>query len=175
MTDDLIPALTVGVVTAALVCVCFLSFGKDRKRAEEKLINIPRSQPERTNPLFTAVFFVVGGLGLYVWYEHEKAKPNRIEQAAHAFDAYNQSQREQERERKENPGLNLKAFDKLRTGMQHYEVLAIMGSWGTLKSSITVQGIPATEKYEWSSGSKSVTIVFQDNKLVAKEQTGLKW
>jgi hypothetical protein len=78
--------------------------------------------------------------------------------------------------------LTQENFDKIKVGMQVWEVEHILGGKGELEStgmngSISAGGIMTTEaappnQYRWTRGPKSITVIANDGKVVSKAKEG---
>jgi hypothetical protein len=65
-------------------------------------------------------------------------------------------------------------YDKIETGMTMEEVEGILGSGEKASAGVSVGGLEVTGAvYEWTDGDKTITVVFKDDKVVSKTQTGL--
>lgn len=73
-------------------------------------------------------------------------------------------------------GVTLENFNKLQSGMTYEEVVAILGSEGTILSESEVAGIK-TAMYTWDGDSglgANMNIMIQDNEMISKAQFGLE-
>lgn len=85
---------------------------------------------------------------------------------------------------KNSPRISKKEFESLKTGMTYNEVVSIIGGEGELLSQVNIAGddeldIPGydTRIYMWEgegSIGANANVTFQNNKLVAKAQVGLR-
>jgi hypothetical protein len=71
------------------------------------------------------------------------------------------------------PGLTLRNYQRLRTGMTFNEVTAILGGGADLKASSTA-GDSSSELYQWTDEGIVVTIMFSDDKLSTMSEVGLR-
>ncbi|WP_346206778.1 DUF3862 domain-containing protein [Caldifermentibacillus hisashii] len=72
--------------------------------------------------------------------------------------------------------LTKEKFDQIQNGMTYEEVVAVVGSEGTVMSESGTKGDPAyTVIYEFETDGfmSAATMMFQDNKLINKSQAGL--
>lgn len=75
---------------------------------------------------------------------------------------------------KGNSKINVTNFDQIRNGMKYQDVVNILGSEGEIIGDSDMSGIK-TVMYKWNgevSGS-FIKVIFQNDKLIDKAQTGL--
>lgn len=79
-------------------------------------------------------------------------------------------------EPKNGKEMTLKEFGEIESGMTYEQVIAIIGSEGTVLSEVGKKGEKLhTVMYKWDgSGFGSANATFQDGKLLSKAQIGLK-
>lgn len=75
----------------------------------------------------------------------------------------------------EKTEITLADFEKIKTGMTYEEVVSIFGVKGEQLSENNVSPV-STTIYVWEGNGRvdQVTLVFQDNKLIHKQQMGLE-
>lgn len=71
-------------------------------------------------------------------------------------------------------GICIEAFDLLSDGLSYSDAVKVIGAEGTLTSSSILAGVQ-TQMYSWkaSQGAK-IDVQFQNGRLIAKAQSGLK-
>ena len=74
-------------------------------------------------------------------------------------------------------GVTLSNYMQLKKGMRYAEVVKILGREGTNTGSGAKHSQPGTKvaQYLWEGeGGGSMTVLFENNKLISKAQSGLK-
>ena len=84
----------------------------------------------------------------------------------------------EKKEKKNDPGISMKEFETIQTGMSYKEVVKIIGGEGEMQSETGTKGDEYyTVAYKWNGekgfGSNAI-IMFQGDKLDTKAQAGLK-
>ena len=69
--------------------------------------------------------------------------------------------------------VTLEKFNRLRTGMTYETVVKILGREGDVLSDVGGPG-PAIRIYQWTNGLSNMNATFQDGRLMAKAQLGLR-
>lgn len=71
--------------------------------------------------------------------------------------------------------VTLENFNKIDSSMSYDDVCALFGKEGTLDSEVDIAGI-VTQIYHWNNKTNlfNCTVTFQNGKMVAKTQIGLK-